>query len=124
MNSEDEQHRNYNALLRFGKYWEVKGRIKWFKVGTRIFRARIWYWINDKKRELITDVHINQDGDVYLAEVGWLNADDHYTLFNPHFQTYRLTKRRRTLRIRHWARNKMGGPYRLDIRPLMSKNAP
>lgn len=122
MNTEAEQARNLEWLNYFGKYWDKRGRIDWFKLGARIFPAKIRYWIRDKERNLNTEVHIHADGKVYLVNVAWLNADDHYTEFDPHFQKYRVTKRTHSLRIRGGAfrapENKMGGPYKLDIKPL------
>jgi hypothetical protein len=126
MNTEEAQIKNLLWLSRFRRYWVKRGRIDNSQIGVRIFPAKIRYWIRDKKRNLKTDVHIYADGKVYLVESAWLNAEDHYTQFDSHFQKYRVTKKRHSLRIRGGTykepENKMGGPYKLDIRPL--KNSP
>lgn len=123
LNSEEEQRKSYLAKNRFAAYWEER------HVDVRAFTAAVQYWIRgDKRDDLKTRVFLFPDGKVYVEPTEWLNKDDHYTEFNPRYQTFRLTGVRRALRIKggtnYPPEDKMGGPYKLDIRPLPGDTGP
>ena len=122
MNNEAEQRKSLLAVSKFVTHWESRGRIE-----QRAFQADVRYWIRGKKRSLNTLVQLHSDGVVYVLPASWLNADDHYTQFNPKFQSYKFTTIRHALRIRGGSNkppeDKMGGQYKVVVRPLKKSSA-
>jgi hypothetical protein len=64
---------------------------------------------NEKNHEAVIDFreHCRKKREVDFGrpfEAEWFNAGDHYTEMKPDFQLYKLTRRRRSFRVRRAAR--------------------
>ena len=122
-NDEAQQRRNLVNVSRFEGHWEPLG-INF----SDFFTCRLRVQYRDLDKSVTTTARLFPGGRVYVSEAEWFNADDHYTEFLVDFQTYKLTKRRRALRVYGGGprppADKMGGPYVYDIRPIKKKRHP
>lgn len=116
-NDEAQKRRNLDHLSRFETHWEGLG-VDFADFFPCLLRLRY----RGLDRKVRTTARLFPGGKVYASEAEWFNAADHYSEFLAEFQTYRLTKRRRALRIYGGGsrppEDKMGGPYIFDIRPI------
>ncbi|MBV8901655.1 MAG: hypothetical protein JOY92_16265 [Verrucomicrobia bacterium] len=116
-NDEGQTSRSLDHLSRFETHWEDLGST--LQIFFPAFCACVTATSIEKSER---GRGCSQEGKVYVAEAEWFNAADHYTEFQAAFQTYKLTKRRRALRVygagSQPPENKMAEPYVYDSPPI------
>lgn len=113
--AKDNWHSRFDAVYEFGKYWEKKGKFRWFGENIAIFEAEIEYEAKGHIRSVATTCHLTHDGKIELIEEGWLNHIDHYLGFDISWQKMTLTSDHE-LQV-EGSGPKMPGTYVVRIKP-------
>ena len=111
MNDEKQKRINYQNVSKFRWHWESRG-VRFPGPFDCLLRVRN----RGHDRSVKTQIWIDPNAHVLLADSGWFNSIDHYSELNPDFQIYRTTIPKRALRI-YGHGDKMGGDYVYDICP-------
>jgi hypothetical protein len=115
MKNKNISTKSWQALRNFGAYWHEQGKFQWFYQTIAIVPCHIKYFMKDNERTVNTNVQLSHEGEVGLWESEWLNAIDHYTVFNSRFQIYSVTPDY-ALRIEGNG-PKINGDYWIEITP-------
>ena len=116
MTNEKQQRRNYGNISRFREHWSRQG----VDVG-KTFACRLRVRNRGLDRRVRTSAQLLPSGEVQLLDSEWFNSLDHYSRPGPDFQTYKITKPRRSLRI--YGMGEKMGDYVYDIRPVKKKQS-